>query len=240
MKIASTLPLTIALSVWSAMAQSNTPETSWTGTGKNAQGETIVTVSVDASEAPDVAAWAIHAGELCAEWYPKISALLASDGFTPPKTVKLIFRNMDGVAGTGGHEIGVSADYVRHHTNDWGMVIHELTHVVQSYPPVAPEFGWVTEGIADYIRLAHFEPAVHPPRINPDRAKYTDSYKTTAMFLRWIEKAHDPEIVKKLNQSLREQKFKLELFKDYTGKTVDELWQEFTDSLRARQKPSGQ
>jgi hypothetical protein len=238
LKIASTLLLTLL--VWSAGAQTNGPETSWTGTGKNAQGETIVTVSVDASEAPDVAAWGKHAGELCAEWYPKISALLASDGFTPPKTVKLRFRNMSGVAGTGGNEIDVSADYVRRHTNDWGMVIHELTHVVQSYPPVAPEFGWLTEGIADYIRLAHFEPDARPPRINPDRAKYTDSYKTTAAFLRWIEKTHDPEIVKKLNQSLREQKFKLELFKDYTGKTVDELWQEFTDSLRAQQKPTGQ
>src|SRR5258706_15009998 len=104
MKIASTLLLTVALSVWSAMAQTNAPETSWTGNGKNAQGETIVTISVDASQAPDVAAWGKHAGELCAEWYPKISALLASDGFTPPKTVKLRFRNMDGVAGTGGEQ----------------------------------------------------------------------------------------------------------------------------------------
>lgn len=240
MRIASTFLLTIVLLISSAVAQTNPPETPWSGIATNAQGETIATISVDASEALDVAAWAKHAGELCAEWYPKISALLASDGFTPPKTVTLRFKNMRGVAGTGGNEIGVSAEYVRRHTNDWGMVIHELTHVVQSYPPVAPEFGWMTEGIADYIRLAHFEPDVRPPRINPDRAKYTDSYKTTAAFLRWIEKAHDPAIVKKLNQSLREQKFKLELFKDYTGKTVDELWGEFTDSIRAQQKPVGQ
>ena len=97
----------------------------------------------------------------------------------------------------------------------------------------------ILETVTFAREVAHFEPDVRPPRINPDRAKYTDSYKTTAAFLRWIEKAHDPEIVKKLNQSLREQKFKLELFKDYTGKTVDDLWQEFTDSLRARQKSAG-
>jgi hypothetical protein len=44
------------------------------------------------------------------------------------------------------------------------------------------------------------------------------------------------QLVKKLNQAAREGKFQIELFKDYTGKTVDELWAEFADSLREKEK----
>ena len=74
------------------------------------------------------------------------------------------------------------------------------------------------------------------PRINPEKASYRDSYKTTAVFLAWVEKKHDPQAVRKLNAALREKKFKLELFKDYTGQTVDELWKDFADSLRGKTK----
>jgi hypothetical protein len=212
-----------------------TNEISWSGTATNAQGETMLTIKVDTSQAPDLAAWGRHAGELCAEWYPKICALLASDGFTPPRTVRLRFRDGRGVAATGGGTISINAVYVRRATNDFGMVIHELTHIVQSYHRGNTP-GWLTEGIADNIRLSHFEPQARRPRINPEKAKYTDAYKITAIFLEWVEKKYDEQLVKKLNQAAREGKFQIELFKDYTGKTVDELWAEFADTLRA--KPS--
>ena len=230
-------------SVRAAEVPPATNEVPWSVNATNAEGATVARITVDTSEVPDLAAWGRHAGALCAEWYPKITALLASEGFTPPRSVTLRFRrDMRGVAATGGNRISIAAGYVRDHTNDWGMVIHELTHVVQSYPE--PESGcakpgWLVEGIADYIRLAHFEPQARRPRINPDRASYRDAYKTTAGFLEWAEKTHDPHLVQQLNQPLREGKFKLELFKEYTGKTVDELWQEFADSLRARTQPAG-
>jgi hypothetical protein len=51
----------------------------------------------------------------------------------------------------------------------------------------------------------HFEPKARRPRINPDRASYRDSYKTTAIFLEWAEKKYDKELVKKLNKPLREE-----------------------------------
>ena len=40
--------------------------------------------------------------------------------------------------------------FASEHPEDTGMVIHELTHIIQNYP--SPDPGWVTEGIADYIR----------------------------------------------------------------------------------------
>jgi hypothetical protein len=194
-------------------------------------------ILLDVSEVPDLADWGARARDLCAEWYPKLAALLHSDGFQPPYRVRLRFsKDMRGVAATGGSDITVAANYVRKATNDFGMVIHELVHVVQSYPSaragcVKP--GWLVEGIADYIRLFHFEPEARRPRINPDKASYRDSYKTTAIFLDWVERTHHRGLVNKLNAPLRARAFKLELFQELTGKTVDELWQEFAESLRS-------
>lgn len=212
---------------------SSASEYSWIGKATNAQGETLATIKVDTSQAPDLEAWGRHAGELCVEWYPKICELLASDGFVPPQSVRLRFRDESGVAATGGNTISINANYVRHATNDFGMVIHELTHVVQSYHRGRVP-GWLTEGIADYIRLAHFEPQARRPRINPDRASYRDAYKTTAIFLEWAENKYDKALVRKLNSAAREGQYGNDLFKDYTGKTVDELWQEFTATLRPK------
>ncbi|MBI3877013.1 MAG: DUF3472 domain-containing protein [Verrucomicrobia bacterium] len=190
-------------------------------------------ITVDTSEVPELAEWGLKAGKLCEEWHPRISALLASEGFTPPSAVRIVFKkDMKGVAATSGAKISVAADFVKGHTNDFGMIIHELTHVVQSYPP--SRAGWLVEGIADYIRLFHFEPNAPRPRINPDKASYRDAYKTAAMFLAWAQERHDKELVKKLNQSLREKKYRDELFKEFTGKTLDELWNEFTESLRKK------
>ena len=206
---------------------------------KSASGEIVAEAIVDTNDAPDLAEWGKKAGGLCVEWFPKISALLPSEGFTPPKSVTLYFDpKLKGVAHADKGRITIGAEYVRGHTNDWGMVVHELTHIVQAYPKPEEKFtkpGWLVEGIADYIRLFHFEPNTPRPRINPDKASYRDAYKTTAVFIAWAEKKHDPKLVTKLNAALRQGKFSLELFKEATGKTVDELWGEFTSELRAKQ-----
>lgn len=196
-------------------------------------------VIADTTGAPELEAWAARARELCVQWYPKLLALLPSPGFEPHLSTRLLFiTNMSGVANTSrGSDIRISASFVKRNTNDWGMVIHELTHVVQSYPSAKQGFtkpGWLVEGIADQIRLFVFEPEARRPRINPDRAKYTDSYKTTAEFLNWVQVKHDKELVKKFSAALRQGEFEDGLWKKYTGKTVDELWKDFTDELRKK------
>lgn len=210
------------------------PIPAWMGTATDSAGVVLAKIFVEAHETPDLAEWAKRAGQLCADWYPKIHALLANEGFAPPDRVTLKFRaDMKGVAAASGNVINFSAGYVRGHTNDWGMVVHELTHVVQSYPPGGP--GWLVEGIADYVRLSHFEPSAPKPRINPDKASYRDAYKTTAIFLAWVEKKHHANLVSKLNAALRQRKYSPELWKAATGRTVDELWADFTGELRVKQ-----
>lgn len=206
----------------------------WSGSATNAAGDTIATVTVDVSEVPELETWGETAGKLCVEWYPKICDLLPGEGAVPARQVRLKFhKEMGGVASTSGHAINISANYVKGHTNDFGMVVHELTHVVQDYGRRRNP-GWLVEGVADYIRIVHFEPAARRPRVDPDKAKYTDAYKTTAIFLEWIEKKHDPETVKKLNRALRAGTFDVKLFEEISGKPLDDLWNDFTASLRAR------
>lgn len=179
---------------------------------------------------PELNDWGQRAGKLCVEWYPKIAVLLAGDGFKPTENVRVKFhKDMDGVASTSRNVINISANFVKKYTNDFGMVVHELTHVVQDYRQRGNP-GWLVEGVADYIRLVHFEPEARRPRINPEKAKYTDAYKTTAMFLEWTKNKYDKTLVTKLNHAMREGVFKIELFQEITTKSVDELWAEFIDS----------
>lgn len=188
------------------------------------------TALVDANDAPDLKDWGNKAGTLCVEWFPKISALLPSDGFTAPKKVTLYFDpKMKGAAHALGGKITISAVFVRGHPDDWGMVVHELTHVVQSYPNGGP--GWLVEGIADYIRIVHFEPQAPRPKLDPAKASYKDAYKTTAMFLDWIEQHHAAGVVVKLNAALRAGAYKDELWTQFTGKSVDELWTLFIETF---------
>lgn len=206
---------------------------SWQGAAKDAHGKPLADITVDTSATPDLADWGVKAGELCAEWYGKIHVLLPSEGHVPRAGVKLVFDpQMKGVAHAAGDTITIAGTFVRANRDDFGMVVHELTHVVQSYPPGGP--GWLVEGIADYVRLVHFEPQAPRPKIDPDKASYKDAYKTTAIFLEWIEKTHGAGLVVKLNAALRKGMYRDELFKEITSQTLDELWAAFTQSLKSK------
>jgi hypothetical protein len=181
-------------------------------------------ITVDYSEVPDVKEWAEKARALCEKWYPTISELLSGKDFTPPREVRLVFKDeKKGIAYTTGATITIVADWIRKHPDDLGMVIHELTHVVQSYKKGV---GWITEGIADYVRNFKYEPKLNPPKISP-KASYKDGYKTAATFLAWIERKKDKEILRKLNGLMRTGGYRDELFKEWTGSDLDALWKEF-------------
>lgn len=183
-------------------------------------------ILVEYGDVPDVKEWAEKARDLCEKWYPVLCEALPSKDFNPPAEVKLVFKDeKKGVAYTTGAKITVVADWIRKHPDDFGMVIHELTHVVQSYPKGV---GWITEGIADYIRNYKYEPK-QPGKVNP-KASYKDGYKTAATFLAWMEKSKDKDIIRKLNEALRTGKYKDELFKEWAGADADALWKEFLAS----------
>jgi len=183
-----------------------------------------VSFVADTSQVPSLQPWGRAAEALCTVWYPRLVDILASDdsaGFQP--TLRIVFeKDMKGVAYSGGNEIHIAASWVEAHPHDFGMVVHELTHLVQRYPQ--SDAGWLVEGIADYVRQRHFEPDVRVPAVNFSRARYTDAYKTTASFLIWVEANVDARIVPKLNHALRQHTYTDALVKGSTGKSLPELW----------------
>jgi len=203
------------------------------GASAEAPKSPTIEITLDTSEAPDMAGWAARARELCLESYPMILSHLRVEGHDPPARARIVFKDMRGVAGTSGGTITCGVGWFKGHPDDYGAVIHELCHVVQDYGRQRIP-GWVTEGIADWVRWFNYEPADRRPRVNPRRAKYTDSYQTTAAFFDWIVRTKDKTFVSRLNAACRGGEYKPRLFEEYAGKTVDDLWAEFIASLAAK------
>lgn len=190
-------------------------------------------VSIDVKAAPEAGEWARKAAELVRDWFPLVCGLLATEGYRPPREIRLVFKpDIEAPAYAGGDEITINARWIAQHPDDFGMVIHEMTHVIQHYPGGGDKPGWLVEGIADYIRWWRYEPEAPRPRVDPDRARYTDSYRTTAAFLAWAVYRYDRGLVRKLDRALRERKYRPSLFEEATGKTLDALWTEYVDGLR--------
>jgi hypothetical protein len=201
---------------------------------------------------------------LCEEWYPKINAaLFGQDYVLPFKEVKIIFepsiwlgtgpRRTVIPAYTKGDTIHVNSGYVaRLHEKEpadyRGMLIHELTHVNQHYGDDGGA-GWLTEGIADYVRHKYFEKDIEPrlhldsngnlQGFELDRNKgvfategYLAGYTVTAAFLFWLEVWKDKDIVAVLNRALREGRYSAGLFRERCGAPLGALWAEFVAASR--------
>jgi len=185
---------------------------------------------VDVSDAPEMKAWAERAARVCERQYPMICDELMSDGFKPLTVIRMTLRkDYKGVAAAGGGRITGSVAYFQKRPEDVGAMVHETVHCVQLYRGRGNP-GWLVEGVADYIRFFKYEPG-RIGRINPDRARYDGSYRVTAAFLAYVVGTYDREAVKKLNRAMREGKYTAELWKGLTGKTVEELGQEWRRTL---------
>ncbi len=188
----------------------------------------------DYSGFPDLKEWARKADMQMEESWPDTAALLYSDGFITPNKVNVFYRsgpNVTGVAATGGGVMEVNVAWARAHPEDTGLTVHEVAHVVQSMSAYNPV--WLIEGVADYIRWVKFEPQNYKVQINPAKATYHDSYRTTGAFLAWCELHYDSRLVSKLNRDVRFGNYSNALFKTYTGKDVDTLWSEFIAAYKA-------
>jgi Peptidase of plants and bacteria len=199
-------------------------------------------LSIDTSAAPDLTEWADQElVPVLREWYPKIVKLLPSPGFEAPTRVTIRFREgMGGTpAATGGSRISCNAGWFRRNLKGEakGAVVHEMVHVVQQYGRARRNNrnatrtpGWLVEGIPDYIRWFLYEPETKGAEItrrNLARARYDGNYRITGNFLNWVTGKYDPEIVPKLNMAAREGRYQEDLWKEYTGKTVQELGAEW-------------
>lgn len=196
----------------------------------------------DTTVAPDLTDWTDKKlVPVVKEWYPKLVEMLPGEGYSAPTNVTIKFSDKMGgtPAAAGGGSISCNAEWFRKELNREaaGAVVHEMVHVVQNYgwgrknnPHAARTPGWVVEGIPDYIRWFLYEPQTHGADItarNISRAKYDANYRITGNFIDWAVRKYDKDLVKKINAAARAGNYKEELWKDYTGKTVQELGDEW-------------
>jgi hypothetical protein len=186
--------------------------------------------TLDVADAPEMKEWGEKVIRVCERQYPFICDELASPGFVPTTQIRLTLKNdYAGVAAASGSKITGSVKYFKSKPDDIGAMVHETVHCVQLYRGRNIP-GWLVEGIADYIRFWRFEPG-KAGRLTPERAKYDGSYRTTAAFLAFVSDKYDPNAVSKLNAALRENKYDVGIWKTLTGKSVEELNQEWRQSL---------
>jgi predicted alpha-1,6-mannanase (GH76 family) len=200
---------------------------------KTADGQCAITINT--ARAPELKAWAeTRLAPALAEWYPKISTWLASDGYAAPDHFTITLQPMDGVAYTTGRNVVANSRWLEEELNGEavGALIHESVHVVQQFHGENP--GWLVEGSADYFRWFKYEPQSHGADLVWFRQQgkffspnYDDSYRITANFLNWVSEKYDPDIFSQLNVAMRENRYDDALWKKYTGKTVSELGDEW-------------
>jgi len=145
------------------------------------------------------------------------------------KVVFIIDPAYDGVAATDNGQVTYSPSWMLQQPTDLDVVTHELMHIVQDYGEnVGP--GWLTEGIADYVRYVFGVDNsgarwALPPFSSGQN--YDNSYRITARFLAWIEKNVKPGTVKYLDHQMRSHTYSDDSWKKYTGAGIDELWRRY-------------
>src|SRR5665213_1856710 len=221
------------------------PETPNAGVETLEAGDGKYQITLNTTDAPDLTEWAkTKLAPVVVAWYPRIVKMLPSDGFEAPTKFSITFSpRYHGVAATGGTRIMCAPDWFRHNLDGEarGAVVHEMVHVVQQYgrarrnnPNATRPPGWLVEGIPDYIRWYLYEPQSHGADISPRRAaraKYDGSYRVSANFLNWVVNKYDKKIVAELNDVLRSGKYDENIWKERTGKTVQELGDEWHAGL---------
>lgn len=134
-----------------------------------------------------------------------------------------------GVAATDNGIVRINPEWMHKHPQDVDVVTHEVMHIVQAYPADAGP-GWITEGIADYVRykvgVNNAAGGWKLPEYN-GKQNYTNAYRVTARFFVWVEKNYKKNFVKVLNAEMRNKKYKSSFWEKETGKTVDELWKQY-------------
>ena len=181
----------------------------------------------------EVRAWADEAARVVIEWWPQVAHLLATDDFHSPEQLTLTFKKeLKGPAHRTIDGLFISVPWITAHPDDFGMIIHEMTHAIQDYHDAPRDAGWLVEGIADYVRYWHYEPEVPRRSINFREASYRDGYATTGKFLAWIIANYDRRAVRTLDAALRTGKYTDAIFEEIAGKKLDPLWSEFIQSIR--------
>ena len=206
-------------------------------------------ISIDTSKAPELKEWARNTlAPVLAEWYPKLTAMLASDGFDAPTNFSVRLAPGNGVAATGRNRITANSNWLKRELNREavGALLHEEVHVVQQYrgnrrtnPDYKRPPGWLVEGIPDYIRWFMYEPQSHGADVTYFRTRrnvelnYDKLYRISANFLNYVFEHYGQgkDLLKEVNAACRQGKYTDDFWKENTGKSLQDLNQEWKDAV---------
>jgi hypothetical protein len=204
-------------------------------------------ITIDAAKAPELRDWAEQKlAPALAEWYPKIVAMMPSDGFSAPKKFSVTLRPISGVAFTSGRRIVANSAWLAGELKGEaiGALIHEMVHVVQQYGSGRrddqPAPGWLVEGIPDYIRFFKYEPQSHGADIVWLQGRkridlnYDGMYRISANFLDYVVEHYDPDqkLIIKVNAACRQGSYTDDIWMELTGKTILELNDEWKTAVQ--------
>jgi hypothetical protein len=86
------------------------------------------------------------------------------------------------------------------------------------------------EGLADYARdrygVTNARGGWFLPSFSSSQ-KYTDSYRVTARFFKWLEVRVKPTLLDELDAGLRGAPYREAFWVEQTGKSVDQLWADY-------------
>jgi len=160
--------------------------------------------------------------------YPELAK--AYNKNTLNEVTMVIDTTYKGVAETANGKVTISSRWMHSRPEDIDVITHEVMHIVQDYGNSTGP-GWLTEGIADYVRYkfgVNNAAAKWALPAYKNTQNYDNAYRVTARFLLWMEEKVKPGIVKELDSRLRKHTFTDNTFKELTGKTVDELWKTYS------------
>jgi hypothetical protein len=159
--------------------------------------------------------------------YPKEAALYNPN--TLKRVIFIVDPGYNGVAATSGSIVRYNPGWMHKNPNDIDVVTHEVMHIVQSYPHNAGP-GWITEGIADYVRATlgvdNKGAGWSMPAFNANQ-HYENAYRVTARFFVWIEKNKKKGFVQALDSAMRTHTYTPAFWQTNAGQSVDELWKEY-------------
>jgi len=181
---------------------------------------------------PELAKSFAAMAKLYFESWPKIVKWLGADPDKTHRDIIISFvSTLTHPAHAGGRTMTMNTKHLLGQPHDiQGVFIHELSHIIQAYKGNSP--SWFTEGSADYIRYRYY-----PDRrwANSARARMNNEqplglYWNSACFLLWMEDTYQKPITATISKAIVERKYNNALYKEMTGKTLDELVIEYKKS----------
>jgi len=206
-------------------------------------------ISINTSGAPYLKEWAEQKlAPVLADWYPKLVAMLPSEGYRAPTNFSVSIRPGEGVAATGRTRITANSNWLKRELNGQaiGALLHEEVHVVQQYrggrrsdPDYKRPPGWLVEGIPDYIRWFRYEPQSHGADATYFHGRrnlklnYDGLYRISANFLNYVIENYgkDKDVLAKVNAACRQGKYTDDLWQEMTGKSLPELNDEWKTAV---------